>query len=150
LNAADFTMNIAPSSPENFSGRYVLTSAREEIDRAEKSLLSAIEQRQYDRSSVFAIRLALEEALTNAFKHGNKGDPNKTVRLHYDVRTDEVTIDVIDEGSGFDPGAVPDPTESENLEIPSGRGLTLMRAYMTEVQILPPGNRVMMKYVKPG
>jgi serine/threonine-protein kinase RsbW len=142
-------MTNAAASNEEFTGRFVLTSAREEIERAEKSLLLAIEQKQYDRSSLFAIRLALEEALTNAFKHGNKGDPSKTVRLHCDIQVDAVTIDVIDEGSGFDPDAVPDPTESENLEIPSGRGLTLMRAYMTEVQILPPGNRVKMKYVRP-
>jgi serine/threonine-protein kinase RsbW len=143
-------MTNAAASNESFRGRYVLTSAREEIDRAEQAMLQAIESRQYDRSSLFAIRLALEEALTNAFKHGNKGDPSKTVRLHCDVESDVVTIDVIDEGSGFDPDAVPDPTESENLEIPSGRGLTLMRAYMTEVQILPPGNRVMMRYVRPA
>jgi len=142
-------MTNAAASNEEFAGRFVLTSAREEIERAEKSLLLAIERQQYDRSSLFAIRLALEEALTNAFKHGNKGDPSKTVRVHCDIQFDAVTIDVIDEGSGFDPDAVPDPTESENLEIPSGRGLTLMRAYMTEVQILPPGNRVKMKYVRP-
>ena len=142
-------MTNAAASNEEFTGRFVLTSAREEIERAEKSLLLAIERQQYDRSSLFAIRLALEEALTNAFKHGNKGDPSKTVRVHCDIQVDAVTIDVIDEGSGFDPDAVPDPTESENLEIPSGRGLTLMRAYMTEVQILPPGNRVKMKYVRP-
>jgi len=134
---------------ENFRGKYVLHSGREEIESAEKALLAAIERQRYDRSSLFAIRLALEEALTNAFKHGNKGDPTKAVHLNCDVQPDVVTIDVRDEGSGFDPDAVPDPTESENLEIPSGRGLTLMRAYMTEVLILPPGNRVQMKYMRP-
>ncbi len=53
---------------------------------------------------------------------------------------------VQDEGVGFDPAAVPDPTRPENVDIPSGRGIMLMRAYMTEVEFDPPGNRVRMTY----
>ena len=143
-------MPNAPSSNECFRGRFTLHSDRSAIESVEKALLGEIEQRRFDRSSVFAIRLALEEALTNAFKHGNKNDPAKTVLLTCEVRHDTVVIDVTDQGAGFDPDAVPDPTESENLEIPSGRGLTLMRAYMTEVQIHPPGNRVQMRYDRPA
>lgn len=142
-------MNSASPS-ETFSGKFVLNYRREEIEMAEQSLLQAVEQRQYDRTSIFAIRLALEEALNNAFKHGNKGDPRKTVRMECRVEPDVVVIDIEDQGEGFDPDSVPDPTEQENVEIPSGRGLTLMRAFMTEVMIHPPGNRVLMKYVRPA
>lgn len=143
-------MNAAASSQESFSGRFVLNNRREEIELAEQSVLKAVEQRQYDQTSVFAIRLALEEALSNAFKHGNKGDPYKTVRMECRVDSKLVLIDIEDQGEGFDPDSVPDPTEQENVEIPSGRGLTLMRAFMTEVMIHPPGNRVLMKYVRPA
>jgi serine/threonine-protein kinase RsbW len=143
-------MNAAASSQESFSGRFVLNNRREEIELAEQSVLKAVEQRQYDQTSVFAIRLALEEALSNAFKHGNKGDPQKTVRMECRVDNTLVLIDIEDQGEGFDPESVPDPTEQENVEIPSGRGLTLMRAFMTEVMIHPPGNRVLMKYVRPA
>ena len=98
----------------------------------------------------FAIRLALEEALSNAFKHGNKNDPRKKVELACRVDAQMVEIDIMDEGEGFDPNSVPDPTAEENIEIPAGRGLTLIRAFMTEVEIHPPGNRVRMKYVRPA
>jgi serine/threonine-protein kinase RsbW len=143
-------MSTAASSQESFSGRFVLNNRREEIELAEQSLLRAVEERRYDRTSVFAIRLALEEALNNAFKHGNKGDPRKTVRMECRVDPNIVVIDIEDQGEGFDPDSVPDPTEQENVEIPSGRGLTLMRAFMTEVMIHPPGNRVLMKFVRPS
>src|SRR5262245_13911995 len=143
-------MATAHSPKESFNGRFILSNRRDEIEKAEQSLLQAIEQLRYDRASLFAIRLALEEALTNAFKHGNKGDPHKTVRLDCRVEPNLIIIDVEDQGEGFDPHSVPDPTELENVEIPSGRGLTLMRAYMTEVRIEPPGNRVQMRYVRPA
>lgn len=143
-------MTSAQPSSESFSHRFVLHNRPEDIQNAEHSLLAAVEQQAYDRASVFAIRLALEEALNNAFKHGNKGDPAKQVRLRCRIDPRAVVIEVEDEGEGFDPQTVPDPTEQENVEIPSGRGLTLMRAFMTEVVIPPPGNRVQMKYVRPG
>src|SRR5687767_12659218 len=79
------TMSPASSSRESFSGRFILNNRREDIENAERSLLEAVEQRRYDRASLFAIRLALEEALNNAFKHGNKGDPLKIVRMHCHV-----------------------------------------------------------------
>lgn len=123
---------------------------REDIEKAQGALLAAIERQQYDPASCFAIRLAVEEALTNAFKHGNKEDPQKTVQLNCRVDAQAVDIDIQDQGAGFDPSTVPDPTEQENIEIPAGRGLLLMRAYMTEVHVHPPGNRVQMRYIRPA
>ena len=78
--------------------------------------------------------------------HGNAEDPNKTVTVRYEVTPHEIHLSIEDEGSGFDPGSVPDPTEDENLEIPSGRGIMLMRAYMTSVEIVAPGNRIDMTF----
>lgn len=96
----------------------------------------------YPGKDVFAVRLALEEAAVNAFRHGNRGDPGKSVQLRWLVTATEVVLEVEDEGPGFDPEAVPDPLAEENLDRPGGRGLLLMRAYMTWVSFNRQGNRV--------
>src|SRR5204863_9166527 len=74
-------MSQPPSSSEPFIGRFVMRNRRDDVEQAERSVIQAIEQQRFDHSSCFAIRLALEEALSNAFKHGNKNDPGKTVTL---------------------------------------------------------------------
>jgi len=137
------------ASNEVYSQRFILTGESDEARQAQEALLHEITQRRYDASSRFAIRLALEEALSNAFKHGNRSDPKKTVTLDCRVDRHTVVIDIEDEGEGFDPDAVPDPAENENLEIPSGRGIVLMKSFMTDVEFQPPGNRVRMTYVRP-
>jgi serine/threonine-protein kinase RsbW len=93
---------------------------------------------------VFSIKLALEEALVNAIKHGNQMDRSKKVRIAYQLYPDRFHIQISDEGPGFDPTDVPDPTAFENLERPCGRGLMLMRHYMTEVAFNERGNGVTM------
>jgi serine/threonine-protein kinase RsbW len=96
----------------------------------------------YPEADVFAVRLALEEAVQNALKHGNRHDPSKRVRVSYRVTAERVLVEVGDEGEGFDPGKVPDPTGPGNLERFGGRGLFLMRAYLTWVRYNGRGNRV--------
>jgi serine/threonine-protein kinase RsbW len=119
---------------------------RAEIDRLQDTVLVAVADAGFDDASTFAVRLALEEAVANAFRHGNREDPEKTVTVRYAVSAHQIELVVEDEGPGFDPGAVPDPTEDANLEIPSGRGIMLMRAYMTSVEIVAPGNRIEMVF----
>lgn len=96
---------------------------------------------------IFGIRLALEEALVNAIKHGNQMDRSKKVTVVSVVHAERIEIHITDEGSGFDPGDVPDPTAVENIERPCGRGLMLMRHYMTEVSFSGRGNSVRMAKV---
>jgi serine/threonine-protein kinase RsbW len=55
-----------------------------------------------------------------------------------------------DEGPGYDPDSVPDPTADENLTVASGRGLALIRAFMTEVTVVEPGNRLEIRYARPA
>ena len=110
---------------------------QEEIER-QLAALKVSEQ------EVFSIRLALEEALVNAIKHGNQMDRSKKVRVAYRFLLDRLEIHITDEGTGFDPEDVPDPTAVENLERPCGRGLMLMRHYMTEVVYSKTGNSVRM------
>jgi serine/threonine-protein kinase RsbW len=114
-----------------------------------RQVQDAIEQILHVRKAhdhdVFSIRLALEEALVNAIKHGNQMDRSKKVFIAYRFLADRFEIRIVDEGPGFDPADVPDPTAVENLERPCGRGLMLMRHYMTEVEYQGRGNSVSMK-----
>ncbi len=132
--------------PAAFRERFVLPSRREEIEAATEAVLAALDRLGYDKTAVFAVRLSLEEALANAVRHGNKDDARRHVTLLCEIGVNEAILDVQDEGEGFDPGAVPDPTAVENLDVPSGRGLMLIRSFMAEVMVHPPGNRITMRY----
>lgn len=87
-------------------------------------------------------RVGLCEALSNAMIYGNGGDPTKRVRLEIRVGPDCLTAQVTDQGHGFDPARVPDPTAPVNLCREQGRGLFLMRQLMDEVHFNDQGNSV--------
>jgi len=108
----------------------------------EEQILQAAEKHGYRKENRFAVRLALEEAIVNAHKHGNCGDATKKITISYDVNANRVIIRVRDEGDGFEPYQVPDPTAAERISLPSGRGLMLMRAYVDEVTYNEQGNEV--------
>lgn len=78
--------------------------------------------------------LAVTEATTNAIIHANKCDINKLVKIHAEIKDSKLIIKIKDEGKGFDPTTLPDPTEPENLLKDSGRGVFLMKVYMHEVK----------------
>jgi serine/threonine-protein kinase RsbW len=78
--------------------------------------------------------LAVTEATTNAIIHANKCDPSKLVKIHAQIENSKLVIKIKDEGKGFDPTKLPDPTEPENLLKDSGRGVYLMKVYMDEVK----------------
>ena len=94
----------------------------------------------YTDRDVFGMRLSLEEALVNAVKHGHHYDASKQVRVRYQVSTRQAVVEVVDEGKGFDPHRVPDPLTQDNLQRSSGRGVYLMRQYMTWVRYNKEGN----------
>jgi serine/threonine-protein kinase RsbW len=125
-------------------GKLVLPSLLEEVSRAGEAVLAAVAKCGYGEQDRFAIQLALEEALANAVRHGNAADPGKHVTVEFRVDADCVCVSVEDEGHGFRPDSVPDPTLDENLEKPDGRGVMLMRVYMNEVRYNPAGNKVTM------
>jgi serine/threonine-protein kinase RsbW len=81
----------------------------------------------------FGVDMAVREAVTNAVLHGNKLDDAKVVglKLRNTPATFEITVQ--DQGSGFNPNEVPDPTEAENILKTSGRGIFFMRNFMDEV-----------------
>lgn len=103
-----------------------------------------VNRRGFNSQTVFAIKLALEEAMMNAVKHGNRLDPKKKIHVEATVDSHQAEIIVEDEGPGFARKGVPDPTLPENLEKCSGRGIHLIEAYMNEVEWSKGGRRVRM------
>jgi len=87
-------------------------------------------------------RVGLSEALTNAMLYGNSRDPSKRVLVEIAFQLGRIQARVTDQGSGFDPASVPDPTTPENLTKPCGRGLFLMRKLLDEVWYNDQGNQV--------
>lgn len=116
------------------------------IRRVEEGFLDAVRRFQYPATAVFALRLALEEAVANAFRHGHRDLPDTPIRVLWEVGPEHVLLEVEDRGPGFKPESVPDCTAPDRLEVPSGRGLMLMRAYMTSVEYVGRGNLVRMRF----
>ncbi len=120
----------------------VIPSDLNEARQLEERLLEEVARHGYGQGDVFAVKLALEEVLINAIKHGNKYDSNKSVNVAHEIDEHQAVFTITDEGEGFRPTDVPDPTADENLEKPCGRGLMLMRAFMDEVSYNDRGNQV--------
>lgn len=120
-----------------------------------------------DASELIRLAVALREAIVNAIDHGNleldselrqederiyrrlgeerRGLPPysaRKVRIEADLTRSEATFEVEDEGPGFDPSGLPDPTDPENLCRIGGRGLLLIRTLMDEVRFNDRGNRI--------
>jgi serine/threonine-protein kinase RsbW len=93
-------------------------------------------------------RVGVTEALANAVLYGNRSDPDKTVRVEVYLSSEKVVVCVIDQGMGFDPRRVPDPTEPENIASPGGRGLFLIRNLMDELEFNERGNALRMVLVR--
>ena len=108
-------------------------------------IMSAVAQCGFSTRDTFGLRLSVDEAVINAIKHGNQFHPDKTVRVDFLSNETGVRIEIEDQGPGFRPEDVPDPTADENLERPSGRGLMLMREFMTHVEFSPKGNLVVLE-----
>jgi len=112
--------------------------------KTQREILEAVVENRYKEHAVFAIKLAVEEVLVNAVKHGNKHDTSKQVHVVADVSPQQFEIWVEDEGNGFDPAGVPDPRSEENLEKTDGRGLLLIKSYMDLVEYTKGGRCVHM------
>lgn len=119
-----------------------------EVRRVQREIELALVPFAFPDRDQFYIKIALEEALVNAVKHGNRLDPLKHVRVRYTITALRFEAHIADEGSGFDPANVPDPCSPENLERPCGRGLLLIRKFMTTVEYHGRGNCMSMAKVR--
>ena len=113
-----------------------------EVSDLLRFLIVELRSHGFTEKETFGIRLSVEEAIVNAVKHGNRQDVAKTVHIRFQANASQFMIEIRDEGKGFDPEAVPDPLAPDNLERPGGRGVFLMRHYMSWVQFNDLGNFV--------
>jgi serine/threonine-protein kinase RsbW len=139
-----------PEATAKYSTDLCIPSDMIEARCVQQAIEQALQSHRYSERDLFSIKLALEEAIVNAIKHGNQLDRSKKVRIAYHVDADRFDCLIVDEGPGFDPDEVPDPTAAENLERPCGRGLMLMRHYMTAVHYNDRGNAVSMSKLRNG
>jgi serine/threonine-protein kinase RsbW len=108
-------------------------------------LLTQLEVLHWSRRDIFGVHLAVDEALVNAIRHGNKLDQSKHVRFCCRLSPQKVRVEIADEGPGFDPDALPDPTSPDRLQCPGGRGVLLMRAFMSRVEFRDRGSHVVLE-----
>src|SRR5688500_19316163 len=103
----------------------------------------------FDEETAHYMSVAVRESVVNAIKHGHKGDEAKRVTVTLTAHGDALEVRVQDQGSGFDPAAVPDPLAEENLLKADGRGIFFMRQFMDEVSYsFPPRGGTVVKMVK--
>src|SRR5262249_2088882 len=114
----------------------------EEVGPILDTLTAVLAGLGYSPQDQFGGRVALDHAVVNGLRHGNKGHDGRGVGVRCRAQAEGLRAEVKDEGAGFAPDAVPDPILPENLERPGGRGLWLMRHYMTWVRYHGCGNRV--------
>jgi serine/threonine-protein kinase RsbW len=111
-------------------------------------LLDKLRDESWSPRDIFGMRLALEEAVVNAIKHGNRLDAEKQVHVVCKSTAEKIWIEITDQGAGFDPEAVPDCTDDEHIGCPNGRGIMLMRNFMSRVEYNTRGNVVTMEKLR--
>lgn len=135
-----------PPAGDAAEHHHVLPAKAEAIETALEEMMRLVEQNEFSCGDPAEIRLALREALNNALRHGNKLDPSKKIHFSYSCDPQQgLWVMIRDEGVGFNPDAVPDPTQPENLDRTGGRGVFLMRNLMDEVEFRDGGREVQMR-----
>lgn len=138
---------IDPDKEETFK-TCVIGSDRASVRIPKEAILKEVKQHGYCTESTFAIKLALEEAFANALNHGNCQDAAKSITIRYAVSAAKTVVVIRDEGAGFCPDNVPDPTTPDRLCVPTGRGIMLIKAYMDEVSYHDDGREI--RFTKHG
>jgi len=126
-----------------------ISSSLELIPDCIARLIKKIKRLSLTEEDLFDIKLCLQEALVNAVKHGNKFDQGLAVEVSVEASGNRLTMQVRDQGEGFDERAVPSPVHTENLTKTSGRGVYLIRNLMDKVEFFDRGRGVkMIKFFK--
>ena len=107
-----------------------LPSSIEAVSEAAAAVAEFMDRLGIDERVAFGVDMAVREAVTNAVLHGNKLDEAKVVDLKLRNSPEAFEIIVHDQGQGFDPKDIPDPTQEENILKTSGRGIFFMRNFM--------------------
>ncbi len=104
-----------------------------DITHIVRAITEAMTEAGLSEDDVLGGRLGLQEGLVNAHEHGHQGDWSKPIQIRYCVSPAGFVAEIEDQGQGFEPSQVPDPLAPENLNRLSGRGLLMMRTYLSGV-----------------
>ena len=126
--------------------RLKISSKSENMVLVEKMINEICHSCKVQEENYGNILVALTEAVTNAILHGNKGNPEKKVDIICDSNGNNLTFTVKDEGEGYNPANIPDPTAPENIEKPSGRGVFLMKNLADKVEFSDNGRTVSLNF----
>jgi len=127
---------------------YTLDSTLETVDSAEQAASRIAAETGFEDDEITRIAMAVREAAVNAVLHGNAYDPQKKVKLEFEITGNDLVITICDQGKGLDESKIPDPLAPENLLKTSGRGIFLIRSFMDEVHIRPSQTGTEIKLVK--
>lgn len=124
----------------------IFSSVRENVSLVEKFVDEICQFYNIGDEHYGNILVALTEAVSNAIVHGNRLNPEKDVKFYYESKDSFLSFTVQDEGAGYNPETLPDPTDPENIESPNGRGVFLMRKLSDEINFHDNGTRIELKF----
>ena len=116
--------------------KLIILSNPDELQRVDEAAERIAIQMGFSQAAIHDIAIAVSEAVNNAIMHGNNADTNKKVQVTFQQESDKLIIRVQDEGLGFEPESIQDPTAPENILREKGRGLFIIRNLMDELQII--------------
>ncbi len=119
---------------------FEIQSIPENLNKVHELIEKFGEENSLNEDKLHEVQLCVSEATTNAIFHANKLNPDKTVTITLTLSSDELTIVIKDQGPGFDPAKIPNPTNPENLLKDSGRGLYLMQIYSKSLEYVNTGS----------
>ena len=123
-----------------------IESAIENLRVVENAIDTLTNDAVISQDSYGKILIGTLEAVNNAIVHGNKSDLNKSVEVKFQLENKNLEVTVTDEGKGFKPSEIPDPTRPENIELLAGRGVFLMSKLADNIKFNIIGNSVTMTF----
>lgn len=125
---------------------YSLRSELSSLNRVEQMIQELTQEYHLEQEVTDRITMALHEAITNGILHGNKLDPSKTVEIDTHLEGNLLRITVRDQGEGFNPNALPNPLDEQNLLRSGGRGVFLMGQFADALSFNEKGNQLCLTY----
>jgi serine/threonine-protein kinase RsbW len=124
-----------------------LISSSDSLTVVEKKIDEVTKEANVNEDLYGNVLIAVTEGVNNAIHHGNKSNPEKNVEINIEINSEnELVFMIKDEGDGFEPDALPDPTDPANIEKPHGRGVFLMQQLSDEIEFEDDGRTVIIKF----
>lgn len=123
-----------------------IASTKEGVNLVEQEIDTFFNEKKLDELTYGNVLIAVSEGVLNAIYHGNKEDESKKVTINFKWEKETLEVSISDEGKGFDPEKIPDPTKPENLEKLDGRGIFMMHSLSDDVTFENNGAKVILSF----